>query len=243
MNFPLFFFLSGNRGFAVTVALTCSGAQRCKDATTYSLLRRHLGLIKTMTKACARFYSGRSNLNLTVGAELGNSATPLGQSWTLMRMWGGQRPSVLLCRKNTACDCFTLKWTNLWRGKFCGPPRDLGVLSLYEVPSSLSLAMTLFAIERKCTCGCYELLHCFDVMWGRVRWNHSLVSTSLKLLDLLFFTLPRHLTFDCKILKQVIYFNHLLNKFAENHLLFLLSSTVCELKCAVKRGWYAGSCQ
>lgn len=68
---------------------------------------------------------------------------------------------------NTACDCFTLKWTNLWRGKYSGPPRDLGVMSLYEVPSSLSLATTLFAIECKCTCGCHELLYCFDVCGPR----------------------------------------------------------------------------
>lgn len=105
-----------------------------------------------------RAYSWRSNSNLTVGTELGNSDTSIGWSSTLMRRMGWWREDPLLSSPaggNTACDCFTLKWTNLWRGKYSGPPRDSGVMSLYEVPSSLSLATTLFAIECKCTCGCY----------------------------------------------------------------------------------------
>lgn len=140
-TFP-FFFLSGNRGFAVTVALTCSGEQRCKDATTYSLLRRHLGLIKTMTKACACFYSGRSNLNLTVGAELGNSATPLGQSWTLMRMWGGRGPLYSSAEKTLHATA------SHWSGPIC---EGANLVDLHET--------WVFCRSMKCQALCLSLWH------------------------------------------------------------------------------------
>lgn len=134
--------------------------------------RPRLGPIIRRRKQGARLPEDAQTQNLTEGTELGNSDASVGRSSRLVRRTGGGlggtlRSPLSSAERNTARDCFTLKWTNLWRGKLSGPPRDLGVMSLYEVPSSLSLATTLFAIECKCTCGCYELLHCFDVCGPR----------------------------------------------------------------------------
>lgn len=108
-------------------------------------------------------------------------------SWTLLKRAGGAFLQVKKEKKtNTANDCFTLKWIVLWRGLIYWTSMRQGVTSLYEVPSSLSLTTSLFAIECKCTCWCYECSNVLMFLHLGPLESGTWICSSLKLLALLF---------------------------------------------------------
>lgn len=103
----------------------------------------------------------QGNSNLSLGLNSAIQTSVLGLSWRLFR---DDHENLAAENDNTTqhSDCFTLKWTILRRGKFSGPPWDVGVMSLCEVPTSLSLTTTLIAWE--CTCSSFECSTVFDVL-------------------------------------------------------------------------------
>lgn len=78
---------------------------------------------------------------------------------------------------NTAQRLLHIEVDCLWRGKFTGPPWDLRLMLLCDVPSLLSLSHWMQM----------HLWPLFLMFWVWVYWNQELVSASLKLLDLIFY--------------------------------------------------------
>lgn len=137
--------VSGNRDFSVTAALTCLGRSAARmrpllPATSASRADKddkRLGLVS----------SGRSNSNLTVGTELGNSDTSVGRSSTLMRRtgwwWRGDPLLSPLLQKETLHAT-----ASHWSGPIC---EGANIVDLHET--------WMLCRSMKCQALCLSLRH------------------------------------------------------------------------------------